>query len=239
VVTEGQQIDGIFTVLETLKGDLKPGETIKIPEMAEFKSAEARVVSDSWFARQKSKTKKYLTGDKLILFLRDSKKPQPWSDEDSDEPESRPKTTASRWQAANTMGEEIKYSVVWIEKDQLYCFIQVMNPGESVLTNLGMTAEKLKQEVTEVMSVQNGLGVAIAIQDSERKSLSLEPFLHSSIYLAQERAFTELIECGKAALPVLRKVLHDESLAWIHADAIDALEAVGGKKRRSRTHLNT
>jgi len=229
VVTEGQQIDGVFTVLETLKGDLKPGQTVRIPEMAEFKSAEARVVGEPWYAPAQSGAKKYLIGDKLILFLRDSKKPQPWLAEDLDEPESRPKTTASRWQAANLMGEEIKYSAVWIEKNQLYCFIQLMNPGPSLLSKMGATEEKLKQGVAEVISVQNGLGVAIAIQDVERKSLSLEPFLPNSIYLARERAFTELIECGDAAVKVLKRVLQNESLAWIHADAIDALEAAGGK----------
>ena len=229
VVTEGQQIDGIFTVLETLKGDLKPGQTVKIPEMAEFKSAEARVISDPWYASPQSRAKKYLIGDKLILFLRDSKKKQPWSDGDLDEPENLPKTTVSRWQAANLMGDEIKYSAVWIEKKQLYCFIQMMNPGPSLLSKMGLNEEKLKQDVAEVISVQNGLATAIAIQDAERKSLSLEPFLPNSIYLARERAFTELIECGAAAVPVLKRVLQDESLVWIYADAIDALEAVGGK----------
>ena len=44
VVSEGKKIDGIFEVLETWKGDLQPGETITIPEMAEFKAKDARLM---------------------------------------------------------------------------------------------------------------------------------------------------------------------------------------------------
>lgn len=230
VVTEGQQIDGVFTVLETLKGDLKPGEAIKIPEMAEFKSPEARLISEPWYQQpQPNKAKEYVSGDRMILFLRDSQKPQFWLDDD-EEKQSAQKKNASRWQAANLMADEIKYSAVWIEKDQLYCFIQVMNPGPSLLTKLGVTEERLKQGIAEVTRVQDGLKLAIEIQESNRKSLSLAPFLRNSIYLARERAFAELIECSEAAVPVLKAVLQDESLIGIHADAIDALEATGGKK---------
>jgi hypothetical protein len=229
VVTEGKEIDGVFTVLESLKGDLKPGQTIEIPEMAEFKSKDARLINGPWYEQQRGKPKEYVTGDRMILFLRDSAKSQLWSDEEQDEKESRPKTNAARWQTANLMGDEIKHSTVWIEKTQVYCFIQVINPGPSLLTKLDLTEEKLKQGVAEVISVQDGLKLAIEIQDPTRKSLSLEPFLHNSIYLARERAFAELVNCDEAALPVLKGVLNDESLIGIHTDAIDALEAIGGR----------
>ena len=34
VVTEGEKIDGVVQVIETLKGDLKPGATLTLPELA-------------------------------------------------------------------------------------------------------------------------------------------------------------------------------------------------------------
>lgn len=54
MVTEGEKIDGIFEVLETWKGELKPGETITIPEMAEFESRDARGI-DKWNWLKKEK----------------------------------------------------------------------------------------------------------------------------------------------------------------------------------------
>ena len=231
VVTEGQEIDGVFTILETLKGDLKPGETLTIPEMAEFKSAEARLINQPWYEQQqRGKAKEYVTCNRMILFLRDSKKPQLWLDDDQEEEEGPAKKSPSRWQAANLMGDEIKYSAVWIEKDQVHCFIQEMNPGPSLLLKLGVSEDKLKKQLAEVINVQDGLKAAIAIQDSVRKSQGLEAFLHSEIYLARERAFAELINCDEAALPVLKAVLNDESLLWIQADAIDTLAEIGGRK---------
>lgn len=38
VVTEGKEIDGVVQVIETWKGELKPGSTLTIPELAEFKA---------------------------------------------------------------------------------------------------------------------------------------------------------------------------------------------------------
>jgi hypothetical protein len=231
VVTEGQEVDGVFTILETLKGDLKPGETITIPEMAEFKSVEARLENDQLYEQQqRGKAKEYVTGNRMILFLRDSQKPQLWLDDEQEQGASTRKKGPSRWQAANLMGDEIKYSAVWIEKDYIHCFIQEMNPGPSLLLKRDVTEDKLRKEVAEIINVQDGLKGAIAIQDPSRKSLSFEPFLHSEIYLARERAFAELINCGEAALPVLKAVLNDESLLWIQADAVDALAAIGGRK---------
>src|SRR5213080_3129197 len=74
VVTEGAEIDGVLTILETLKGDLKPGATITIPEMAEFKSKEARLVPEPWYQTSKNLPPIYVTGNRMILFLIDAKR---------------------------------------------------------------------------------------------------------------------------------------------------------------------
>lgn len=46
LVTEGKEIDGVVEVIETLKGDLKPGVTLTLPDLAEFKTKEARLRSE-------------------------------------------------------------------------------------------------------------------------------------------------------------------------------------------------
>jgi hypothetical protein len=44
VATEGKKIDGVFRVLESWKGDLSVGETIRIPELAAFNSKKERTI---------------------------------------------------------------------------------------------------------------------------------------------------------------------------------------------------
>src|SRR5215510_15097126 len=109
VVTEGKQIDGVFTILETWKGDLKPGATISISEMEEFKNKEVRHVE--------SGPAVYVTGERMVLFLRDAQKIP-----EEDENRGGGVKSTARWQGANPMGSEVRYSTVWIEKDKLYWF---------------------------------------------------------------------------------------------------------------------
>src|ERR1700683_4478323 len=49
VVTAGDKIDGAVEVLESWKGDLKKGDRLSIPELAEFAPQKMRGVSARWF----------------------------------------------------------------------------------------------------------------------------------------------------------------------------------------------
>src|SRR5215208_5414545 len=44
VVTEGNSIDGQLTVLESWKGNLKPGDKLSFPELQSFQAKSARLV---------------------------------------------------------------------------------------------------------------------------------------------------------------------------------------------------
>ena len=226
VVTEGSQIDGVFTILETWKGDLKPGETISISEMGEFKDQEVRR-ADQGYVSEKRDPPVYVTCERMVLFLRDAQK----LPEGADEEENRGggvKST-SRWQGANPMGNEVKYSTVWVEKNKLYWFMQLMNPGPSMLYSHRKTEAELKSEVSRVLGTQNSLNAALAIPDPATRAASLEPFVQDSIYLARERALAGLTECGEAALPVLRRLLNNESTSEYRESVIDAFAKAGGK----------
>jgi hypothetical protein len=228
VVTEGKEIDGVFTVLESLKGDLKPGQTIRIPEMAEFKSAEARVIADSWFPPKEASPRKYITGQTMILFLIDSQKPRLRDDQNNNDGGGESTRSTSRWRSANPMGDEVKYSSAWIEAGEVYCFIQLMNPGPSLLTKGGKESE-LRSQITEVIGVQTSLNNARASIDPAKRAENLKPFVQSPVYQARQAAFKELAGCGRAALPVLRELLNDDSAIEYRDDVIDTLEAAGGK----------
>jgi hypothetical protein len=131
VVAEEEQIDGVMKVLETLNGDLKPGQVISIPELAEFKTKEARLIHTPW---ERGGSSAYVTGARMILFLRDATTTPADADED-ESPGGETKSPSSRWKTAGLMGHEIKYSTVWIEKGKTYCFSQVINPGPSLLVS--------------------------------------------------------------------------------------------------------
>src|SRR5581483_6518917 len=44
LVTEGKKIDGVVEVLECWKGDLKKGDILTLPELADFASEESRTI---------------------------------------------------------------------------------------------------------------------------------------------------------------------------------------------------
>lgn len=223
VVTEGKEIDGVVKVIETWKGDLKPGQVLTLPELAEFKTRNARLVH-RWPTNE---SPEYISGATMILFLRDAKIPA----EPDDEEDSRltdAKRTGERWQAANPAGDEIKYSTVWIEKGKAYCFVQIINPGPSLLVACGPEAE-LKPEVSRVINIQNGLNAALATVDPATRAQSLAPFAQEELFQARKRALKGLVQSGEAALPVLGRLLNTESLIGFQDEIIETFAKAGRK----------
>jgi surface antigen-like variable number repeat protein/PBS lyase HEAT-like repeat-containing protein len=222
VVTEEKQIDGVVKVLETWKGDLKPGHVITLSELAEFNAKNSRMVR-VWAQDESSE---YISGTTMVLFLRDATKIPDEPDDEVPRVTDSKGSTTERWKAANSAGDEIKYSTVWIDKGKTYCFVQVINPGPSVLVNCGREAE-LKPEVSRVIGIQNGLQAALAIVDPATRAQSLEPFAQEELFHARKRAMKGLIDCGEAALPVLGRMLNNESLAKFHDEVIEAFAKAG------------
>jgi hypothetical protein len=73
VATEGNSIDGQLIVLESLKGELKPGDSLTIPELEGFNSQEARAIGDLDLIVRGDIAKaevQYVTCSRMILFLR-------------------------------------------------------------------------------------------------------------------------------------------------------------------------
>lgn len=221
VATEGESIDGRFLVLESWKGNLSPGESISIPELASFKSLVTRAIKTS-FGSKTDVSPKYVTGSKMILFLK--KKSQPFFEEEEG---SQLNTDSSLWSTALLWGT-IKTSVVWIEGNQSYAFRQLINPGPSRLQSYGRSEEEIYDRVREVLSTQQGLKVARTKVDVAERAEALQPFTLSTLNEARDLAFVELQRCGKLALPVLRKMLSDQSMLPLHAKVVKALAKAGG-----------
>lgn len=225
VVTEGKAIDGVVQVIETLKGDLKPGAILTLPELAEFKAKEARLIDNgSWL---KTGPDRFITGNRMILFLRDQTKIPAEDEEQNGSVETEGKSL--RWSGAHPLAREIKYSTAWIEEEKLYALFQLTNPGPSVLCRTSLTGTSLRNLIGRVTRDQTALNAAAALPDASDRAQALRPFINSSMPLARDAAFVKLTECGSAALPALRAELEDGSNPVILDDVVEALAKVGGR----------
>ena len=222
VVTEGKTIDGIFRVLESWKGDLNPGDTIKVPELASFKAESSRTVSDPWYQKPGTNPGLVVTGDRMVLFLKNDS-----SNSVSEGGHNGLRSTAKmQWKSPNFY-KDMTVSVVWIEQGKTYAFVQVMNPGPSLLISLGQSEEDLQDSEQKIKYVQDSFLQAAAITDPDRRAEALAPYLHHSLHEARDAAFEALGRTGKPALPVLQRMLADDSLLDIHGKLIEVLAEVG------------
>ena len=221
LVSEGETLDGELQILEVWKGDLKAGQPLSMPALAKFAPAEARRVSENRWS-EPDDTSPVINGSKMVLFLK------------------RPAGKYGAWQPAS-LGGDLNTAVVWWEADRLYGFVQVMNPGPSLLAALGPAPAVWKRRLDEVVRRQVALSAAIAIENPARRAWRLGAFANSQSYDARQAAYAELRKSGSAALPVLRALIergetekppssNGTVLSLLRApdDAITTLAQVGG-----------
>lgn len=222
VATEGDVIDGNFIVLESLKGSVLPDETISVPEFADFAPKPSRLVKFA-FGENSKELPQYVSGQKMILFLK-----RKIQSRNSSAKESKAKLS-SVWEAAS-YEKEMNVSVVWLEEEKSFAFIQIVNPGDSILVDYGKSEQQIKERISEVKQTQTSLNQIIAVPEKSSRADGLAPFTSSELHLASKLAFEELQKCGDAALPVLRRMLNDDSKLNLHDKVIESLATIGGKK---------
>jgi hypothetical protein len=217
VVSEGEKIDGSLTVLESWKGDLAPGEVISVPELAAFSTKSSRLIKRPFWDRS-TEPQQYVTGDRMILFLKE--KPRAKSEEDES-------VRVRSWASANRWGD-MNVSVLWVEGGQTYAFIQVMNPGDSLLIDYNKSEDEINKTFLEIDADHASFERAAAVKDPAARAEALEPFTTHELFLASEAAFEGLRGCGRAALPTLRRLLRDETKLKTHEQVIETLAEIGG-----------
>ena len=132
VATEGKTIDGKFTILENLAGNLEIGATLTLPELAVFNAPNRRVIHKVF-----RPTQKRVTGGRVILFL---------------------KRTADGWKPATRWGD-MDVSVAWVENGEVYALVQVINPGSPQMTKVG-TEQAMCQRIGVVRAAHGKLANA-------------------------------------------------------------------------------
>lgn len=221
--SDGEQIDGNLVVLESWKGDLSPGDHIQLPELASFNSRESRVIKSSP-ERETGSPPQCVTGSRIVLFLRRV----PTNVAENRELTGHQSSSSRVWQPASNVGMNL--SLIWVEGDRTFGFRQLTLEEPSVLTALGKSEIEIRMRVSDLLDLHERFDAALSIDDSARRAESLEPFLLSDLFWVKETAFDEMQKCGNSALPVLLRMLADESLLRLHREVVESLGKVGGKE---------
>lgn len=194
VASEGDEIDGALTVLESWRGDLKPGDALNIPELAEFESEKTREIHDRSGFEKEGAVLRHVTGARLVLFLVKKTKTLEGG------------KTEIAWRPATPTNGGMQVSVVWIESGDAHALVQVMNPGPRLIVRVSSEAE-LKARVFHAGQVRDALAHAAAAPDLAERARALEPFTSHELGWASWSAFEKLTGCGEKALPVFRRLL--------------------------------
>ena len=224
--------DGNFEVLESWKGDLRPGTIIAIPDLAPKPDS----LPIDWYPRERLPGGKawtevpiVLPGARIVLYLKDG----------GQTGDSTGKS--SRWLASNLFGD-MKASAAWIHDGRAYGFVQMYNPGDSVLVPLWYSTEpnawsykreelsesSLKQRTVDVLRLQQQIKDAVAIQDRQARAEALKPYADSHVHPAKMFVLEELGKCGEAALPTIRSMLDDPKFSKEDGELVEQYAKAGG-----------
>ncbi|MGH9494214.1 MAG: hypothetical protein ACRD3B_04390 [Candidatus Sulfotelmatobacter sp.] len=157
----------------------------------------------------------------MVLFLESSAAEQ-------EPPAVAGRTERGGWKPSDIMGS-MKASVVWINGDELFGFVQLMNPGSSVLFKLRDSETKLRNRVEVINGVQTDITAALAIKDGGERAERLRPYARSDVFPAQQTALKELGSCGPSAVGLISKMLDDPDFKDEMPELVRALAEAGGE----------
>ena len=174
VAVEAGLADGKVVVLETWKGRLVAKDVLVIPELRRFTGKESRTIKpDPWTQKKDDKPPVVVSGKRMILFLKRASA-QPANQE----------TVRIRWEPAGLF-HTIEVSVVWVEGEASYSFVQWANPGPSLLTPIDYPEAKMKKKVVEVVQVQESLVKVAAIPAAAERATKAAAYFRSDIFDAR------------------------------------------------------
>jgi hypothetical protein len=215
VASDAGLAEGRLTVIESWKGRLAAKDTLVIADLQRFADKAARTVQPNpWQKKKGDKPAIVVTGKRMILFLKRA----------SSQPENQ-ETARIRWEPAGVF-KTFDVAVVWVEGPTSYSFVQVMNPGPSLLMPIDLTEAKLKAETSKITEIQESLARIAVIPSSDERAAKAAAYLRTDNYDAYEEAYRIMVGCKKSAVPILRKMLADRPTSG--SNIIDALAATGG-----------
>ena len=217
LATEGQSIDGRLKVLESWKGDMSPGSTILLPELAEFADEQQRRIHWWGLDDLPEPYVRFVTGSRMMLFLVKN------SDQQNLD---KPVVNNKAWQSAAYFGG-LKVSAVWIEHGEAYAYRQTVNPGPSLLEHFG-TAIRMKARVAAYVTICTDLEAAIKETNPVHAAQTFSAFLDSDFHKGARVSLDAIGNMGECSLPTLRRLLSDVTLRHLHDEIIATMVRAGG-----------
>lgn len=223
VVTEGDKIDGVVTVLESWKGDLKKGEKLTVPGLAEFASKENRAIGGN-FDHPSENHPSHISCSRIVVFLIREKKNG-----------AAGKSSDTTWKPAATWGglKPMQMSAAWIEEGKVYAFF-----GEYKLSPAGMTEREMKTKADQILGMQDELRQAVTQRSTVRIDKAIKTILKGDIRatlndytghnpLVGDAALKEVAGAGKPGEEISRSLLNDYSLYAFHSSIFSAMSQAG------------
>ena len=215
-----------FIVLESWKGNLKPGEHVSVPQLIPGPQA----VPIALYAKQNrpfQPSKDYVeavprqaVGSRMVLFLQRAR-------QGKGTPTASDSATAE-WQPTDLF-RDIRTSVIWLDANQLYVFTQRTNPGPSVLSRWDSSLTAVHGKVVEIIGTQKALDVIMRLREKSQRAQRLKPYVHSDVLPAKRFALEELGKCGPSAMETILAMLDDEDYKLDAEDLIKVYAEAGGE----------
>lgn len=222
-------------IIESWAGDLKPGETIELPdllwgdgsavELPHIKVSARALGPNIWRLAGVGREAQfpYLdpvpnreSGVRTVLFLVRRTAPG--------RPGVAAYRPAARW---------LEASLVQIEAGRVGTYGQWQgNPGPYTLGGSSMPEADLRRQVSEVARARATFSAALAAGDADMLAAVAARLLQTHPEEFQPLLLDLLERAGPAALPTLRIVVSDDKLWRVHSRAIRALARAGGAEVR-------
>lgn len=202
---------GAIVVLESLKGDLAPGERITVPFLAVFDDPQERKVIYPTWAEERGVV---LDGDRMYIFLT--------------------RTTSGEWRPCTPWHDD-RPSFVWVEKGRVFGhqrgngYVTPIPGAVRVeyidrLRGPGPTDETtLRRSIESTIAATASLTLVKAIPDRAKRAEALFELLEDD---PNDPVLDALASCGEDAVPFLDRLLADEARAEVHFAAVQALRVM-------------
>jgi hypothetical protein len=204
-----------FQVVETIKGDLKPGETLVLSELSPPADVAALKKRDEDLSIWADPPPPMQPGDRMIVFLL-----RPGAKLVS---EFQPKpSSVDGWRSANSWFADMRFSVAWLRNGEAFGFVPLGSPGPSELSDLNVTEQEFRRQIAKGVQLRASLDQALAFPaDSLGCALQLAALVRSDEILVPFAALNSLAVSGSAAGVELRELSSDPKLVTLHS-AIEA-----------------
>jgi hypothetical protein len=196
-----------FQVVETIKGDLKPGETLILSELYRRDDVSALTQKDNETGIWADPPPSMQQGDRVIVFLL-----RPGASFVSGFQPAEP-SRADGWRSANSWYVDMRFSAAWLRNGEAFAFFPLGSPGPSEFHDLEVTEQEFRVQIAKSVQLRASLDQALSLPaDSLGRALQLAAIVRSDDPIAPWAALKWLADSGPAGEIVSRE-LEDWKLA--------------------------